>query len=106
SDDPAAFAALAAADHAHHAGAPEPSHDLVAAEALELVGDSGRRALHVVKEFGVGVDIVPPGGDIAMHGGNAVDDRHLLLLAAHPAEPSTFKISRAGPLGQIKRAVA
>jgi hypothetical protein len=35
----------------------------------------------------VGVDIAPPRDDFAMQGGNAVDDRHLLLLAAHPAEP-------------------
>jgi hypothetical protein len=41
-----------------------------------------------------------------MHGGNAVDDRHLLLLAAHPAELYTFNISRADALGQIKPAVA
>jgi hypothetical protein len=31
------------------------------------------------------VDVAPPSGDVAMHGGNAVDDRHLLLPAAHPA---------------------
>src|SRR5215469_1911702 len=106
SDDPATSSALAAADHAHHARAPDPGHHLVAAEALELVGNAGRRALHVVKEFGMGVDVAPPSGDLAMHGGNAVDDRHLLLLAAHPAELYTFNISRADALGQIKPAVA
>src|SRR5215813_8176093 len=36
---------LVTADHAHHARAPDPGHHLVAAKALELVGNGGRRAL-------------------------------------------------------------
>ena len=46
-DHPAA-GTLAAADHADHAGAADPGHHLVAAEALELVGDRRRGAVDVV----------------------------------------------------------
>ena len=42
---------FAAANDADHAGAPDAGHDLVAAEAFELLGDRGGRAVHVELEF-------------------------------------------------------
>src|SRR6266511_3949502 len=102
SDDSAI--SLAAANDADHAGASDSGHHLVAAEALELLGDGGGGAVHVVKEFGMGVDVMPPGGDLAVHGGNAVDDRHQVIPRG--ASGRTLNISRSGPLGQIKPAVA
>ena len=61
---------------AHHPGASDPGHYLVAAEAPELVGDRGSGAMDVVEQFGMGVQVVPPSCDIAVQVGNAVDDRH------------------------------
>jgi len=69
--------ALAPVDDANHAGAAKAGHDLVTAKFLELVGDHAGRALHVVQDFGMGMQIVPPGGDLAMQVGDAVDDRHV-----------------------------
>ena len=60
--------ALAAVDDADHAGAAEPRHHLVAAEGLELVGHARRRALHVVEQFRMGMQIVPPFGDLGLQG--------------------------------------
>ena len=76
SDDPAAVVWLAAADHPNHAGAADAGHHLVAAEAFQLLGDGRRSAMHVIKELRMGMNVVPPGGDLAMQVGNAVDDRH------------------------------
>jgi hypothetical protein len=68
--------ALAAVDDADHAGAPQARHHLVATEGLELLGHGSSRPLHVVKQFGMGMDIAPPGGDLVVQVGDAVDDRH------------------------------
>jgi hypothetical protein len=32
--------------------------------------------MHVVEQLGMGMDVAPPGGDFALHGGNTVIDRH------------------------------
>ena len=74
-------AVLTATDDADHAGPPDAGHDLVAAEALELVGDRRRGAVHVVLEFRMGMDIPPPGRDLGMQVGDAVDDGHGEVLA-------------------------
>ena len=74
--DDLAGAALAAADDADHAGAADARHHLVAAEALQLVGDAAGGAVDVVEQFGMGMQIVPPCGDLAVQVGDAVDDRH------------------------------
>jgi len=76
SDDPAAVVRLAATDHPHHAGAADAGHHLVAAETFQLLGDGSGGAMHVIEELRMGVDVVPPGGDLAVQVGNAVDDRH------------------------------
>ena len=73
-------AGLAAADDADDAGAADAGDHLVAAEALELVGDRRRGAVHVVVQFRMGVNIPPPCGDFVVQVGDAVDDRH----AKHP----------------------
>ena len=74
-------AGFAATDDADHAGPPDAGHDLVAAEALELVGDRRRGAVHVVLEFRMGMDVPPPGRDLGMQVGDAVDDGHGEVLA-------------------------
>src|SRR3954471_4840868 len=108
SDDPAAIVPLAAADHPHHAGTPDAGHHLVAAEALELLGDRSRGAMYVIKQFGMGVDVVPPSGDLAMQVGNAVDDRHqissLTQQGSTPAPSSN--IGPSSRIGQAKPAAA
>ena len=74
-DDLVGFA-LAAVDDADHPGAAEAGHHLVAAEGLELVGDDAGGAQDVVLQFRVGMQIVPPFGDLGRKVGDAVDDRH------------------------------
>ncbi len=74
--DHAAPLPLVAADHPHHTGPADPRHHLVAAEALELVGDRRRGPVHVVHELGMRMDIAPPRGDLAVQVRNPVDDRH------------------------------
>ena len=69
-------AGFAAADHADDAGPADAGDDVVAAETLELVGHRCRGAVHVVAQFRMGVDIPPPGGDLAVQVGDAIDDRH------------------------------
>ena len=53
-----------------------PGDDLVAAERLELVGNDAGRAVHVEEQFGVLVEVAPPGGDFVGEVGNAIDDGH------------------------------
>ena len=65
-----------AADDADHAGAADAGHDLVAAEALELLGHDARGAVHVEQQLRMGVDVLPPGGDFRKKIGDAIDDRH------------------------------
>src|SRR5262249_8287935 len=98
----ATSASLAPADHADNAGAPDSRHHLVAAEALELIGNRSRSAMHIVEKFGMSMDIVPPGTDLALHGGNAVDDRHRLTPHTTCGRTPTQNISPPGTLGQGK----
>jgi hypothetical protein len=77
----------ATADHADDAGPAEAGDHLVAAEGLELFGDGSRRAMDVEQELGVGMDVAPPGGDLAMQVGNAVHNRHLLSPRMTPIPP-------------------
>ena len=77
-------AGFSPADDADHAGAPDAGHDLVAAEALELVGNRGRGAMHVVAQFRMGMKIPPPFFDFAMQIGNAVDYGHRGILDLTP----------------------
>src|SRR5260370_6603539 len=68
--------APASADDAHDAGAADAGDDLIASEALELVGHRASRAMDIVKNLRVRVDVAPPGGDVAVEIGDAVDDGH------------------------------
>ena len=68
--------AFAAVNDAHHPGASDSGHHLVAAEALELLGHRSCCAMDVVKQLGMGVKVAPPGGDIAVQVGDTIDDRH------------------------------
>ena len=69
-------ARLVAADDADDAGAADARHDLVAAERLELLGDARRRAVDVVLQLRMGMDVVAPFGDFAVQVGDTVDDGH------------------------------
>ena len=68
--------ALAAADHADHAGPADAGHHLVAAEGLELLGHARGGAVHVEQQLRMGMDIAPPCGDFGVQVGDTVDDRH------------------------------
>ena len=99
-DHPSDARPSAAADHADHAGAADPGHHLVAAEALELVGHHRRGAVHVVEKLRMGVDVAPPGGDLAVEVGNAVDDRHSFAPRA-ARQPLPYRVSKIRSLGPI-----
>ena len=98
--DHLAAVALGAADDADHAGAADAGHHLVAAEGAQLVGDRRGGAVDVELQFGMGVQVVPPGGDLVMQVGNAVDDRH----QDSPRTPSIAKIGPMDPIAQAKHA--
>jgi hypothetical protein len=74
--DVAAIAALAALDDADHAGAPETGGDLVTAECPQMVCNEGRCAMHVVHQFGIGMQVAAPAHDLGLQVGDAVDDGH------------------------------
>ena len=94
-----------ALDDADHAGAADPGHHLVAAERLELLGDRRRGAVHVVEQLRMGMDVVPPGGDLAMQVGYAIDDRHrngslLKSRTRRDVRPGSVEQNRAAAAGQ------
>ena len=66
-------------ERADDAGAGQPAMHLDA-EFLEPRGDEFRGALLLEGGLGMGVDLVPPGGEVGMEIGNPVDDRHGRLL--------------------------
>jgi hypothetical protein len=57
---------------------------IIAAESLELFGNGSRRAMDVEQKLWVGVDVAPPGDDLAMQVGNAVHDRNSLSPRTTP----------------------
>ena len=67
---------LAALDDADHAGAAEAGCDLIATEFPQPVGHECRGAVHVVHQFGMGMDIPAPGLNIRLQIGDAIDDGH------------------------------
>ncbi len=73
-------AGLAAADDANHPRFAEAGDHFIAAERFEPVGNGRRRAVHVVKEFRVGVDVPSPSCDLGVQVGDAIDDRHRVLV--------------------------
>ena len=90
----ALFPGFTAPDDADNAGAPHSGHDLVAAEAPELLRDRGRGPVHVVKQFRVGVDVTAPFRDFAMQVGDAIDDRHVLAFANCCPPPALAAMDR------------
>ena len=71
-----AAAGLAALDDADDAGLAQPRRDLVTAEFAQPVGHEGRGPMHLVEQLRVRMDIPPPGLDIGLQIGDAVDDGH------------------------------
>ena len=80
-------ASFTAADDADDAGSPNAGDDFIAAEGFQLVGDGRRRAMHVVLEFRMGVDVPPPSGDLGMQIGDAIDDRHRISPRSARSRP-------------------
>ena len=74
-DHPAASVAPAV-DDADHARPPDTGRHLVDAERPQLLGDRRRRPVHLVEDFRMPVQVVPPGGDVVGQFGEAIDDRH------------------------------
>ncbi len=72
----AAGTAIAPLDDPDNARAADARSDFVDTEGAQQVGDAARRALHVIKQLGVAVEIVPPLGDLALKLGDAIDDGH------------------------------
>ncbi len=76
-----AIGRLASLDHPNHARAPQPDCNLIAAELTQPIGDESRRAVHVVHEFGMRVQIAAPAHDVGLQIGDAVDDGHDVNLS-------------------------
>src|SRR5262249_685005 len=84
-----------APDDADHAGAPDAGHHLVAAERGELSGDRCSGPVHVVEELRMRMNIVPPGGDLALEVRYTIDNRH--CNGSLPPTPSPRLDFRAEP---------
>jgi hypothetical protein len=96
-DDTARRMPCASLDHAHHARLSDAGCDLVAAEAAQLLGDERSRAMHVVEQFRVLVEVAAPGGDLVVKVGNAVDDGHgNLRMGRRKREASAKTRARRG----------
>ena len=54
---------LAALQHAHHAGFADAGSDFVA-QGFQVLGGQRRRARLVIGEFGILMDVAPPGDDL------------------------------------------
>ncbi len=80
----AARSRLAALDHADHTGLPEPGHDLIATELPEPVGDKSGGPMHIIQQFGMGMQIPAPGHDVGLEFGDTIDDGHNNLPKTAP----------------------
>ena len=93
---PAGFMAL---DDAYHAGSAKTGCDFIAAEFPQPLSHEGGGAVHIVEQFGVGVDIAAPSLNVWLQIGDAIDDRHGArsrlnnspLLARKPRSAQTLK---------------
>ncbi len=91
----AARGRLAALDHADHAGLPQPGHDLIATELPETVGDKSGGPMHIIEEFGMGMQIPAPGHDVGLELGDTIDDGHNNLPKTAPPGGGATPFSRA-----------
>ena len=76
-------AVAAPPDHADDAGPADAFGDLVQPEVAQQPGHPRGGAMHVELQFRMGVEIVPPGGDLGQHFGEAVPDGHDELLSPY-----------------------
>jgi hypothetical protein len=67
---------FAALDDADHAGPADARHHLVATESFELLGYDAGRAMHLVEDLRMLMEVTSPGRDLILHGGDTVDDGH------------------------------
>ena len=65
-----------APDEADDPGAADAGGNLVAAEIPQLVGDEAGSAMDVVLQLRMGVEVVPPCGDLIRQSCDPVDDGH------------------------------
>src|SRR3977135_1705347 len=95
-----AGARLLAADHAHHPGAADAGHDLVAAEGRELLGHRRGGALDVILQLRMGMDVAPPRRDLGMKIGQTIEDRH----GGSPASRrSTHDLAESTPMAASRQ---
>ena len=79
---------------------PMPSTTSSQPKRAQLRRHVGRRAVHVVEQLRMAVEVAPPGGDLVVQVGEAVDDRHRVLrnraesMPARRAEPAATRASR------------
>ena len=69
-------ASFAPPDDADDAGSADAGRHFVAAKAFELLRDRRRGAMHVVQKFRMGMEVLPPRGDLGVQVGDAVHDWH------------------------------
>ena len=72
----AAVHGLASLDNPDHAGAPKPRHDFIAAKLAQPICDEGCRAMHIVHQFRMRMQIAAPAHDFRLQIGNAVENGH------------------------------
>src|SRR5262249_43463310 len=67
-----------------------------------------RSAVDVVEQFRMRMDVAPPGGDLAMQVGDAIDDRHLVLICrgAGSGRDNPFRKDRSNDGGLTVRTAA
>ena len=53
-----------------------PVIDLVAAEFFQALGHERGRPVHLIEELRMGMKILPPGSDIGLQVGDAINDGH------------------------------
>ena len=72
-----------ARNHHHHARAPDASHHLITAKTAAKISHFACGALHIEQQFGVGVKIMAPRGDLGQQFGKAVLHRQSRFLLQH-----------------------
>ncbi len=77
--DDLALVGIAATDDADDAGAPDAGRHLVNAIGFQLFGDGGSRAMNLVENLGVAMDVMAYGDQIVLEVGETVDDGHCKL---------------------------
>jgi hypothetical protein len=89
---------LASLDNANDAGTAKAGRHFIATELPKTLGHKCRRAVLVVSEFGVLMDIAAPRLDIGLQVGHAVDNGHENLWAKSLMAPLFSMWGLIGPI--------